>query len=80
METNARQDIKIQLEKNMPKSYLSLWGDIKDFLEWNITAEWVKKEVDRLLIEMEISTSNASSYEIYLVKKETQYMLKILWI
>jgi len=75
-----KQELKAQLEQNMPKSYLSLWNDIQDFLEWKLTAEDVKKEVNRLLIEMEISTNNASSYEIALVERETKYMLKVLGI
>lgn len=75
-----KQDILTQLEQMMPKSFLSLWGDLKDFLEWNLTEEWVKNEVDRLLFDMETASSPASSYEIYKVEQETKAMLELLWI
>ena len=75
-----KQDILTQLEQMMPKSFLSLWGDLKDFLEWNLTAQWIKNEVDRLLFDMETASSPASSYEIYQVQQETKAMFQLLWI
>lgn len=80
MKTLVQQDMIIQLEQMMPKSFLSLWGDLKDFLEWNLTAQWVKNEVDRLLFDMETASSPASSYEIYQVQQETKAMFQLLWI
>lgn len=80
MKTLIQQDMIIQLEQMMPKSFLSLWGDLKDFLEWNLTAQWVKNEVDRLLFDMETASSPASSYEIYQVQQETKAMFQLLWI
>ena len=80
MKTLIQQDMIIQLEQMMPKSFLSLWGDLKDFLEWNLTAQWIKNEVDRLLFDMETASSPASSYEIYKVEQETKAMFELLWI
>ncbi len=68
------------LEENMPNGYFFLKNDIKDFLDWKITIEIIKKEVNRLLIEMEIATSPATSLEIEQVEIDSKIMLDILWI
>jgi hypothetical protein len=64
----------------MPNGYFFLKNDIKDFLDWKITIEIIKKEVNRLLIEMEIATSPATSLEIEQVEIDSKIMLDILWI